>query len=453
MNLFCWHANKFKCCGITLCKVKNTAKGVRVYLLGIPLCVVRTKLSQFFTEVKNNRDFDVRRFDAQISEMVAGQKTVKCRSDKHKIAFLATALYDMGGHTKCIRDLAMSLSDCYEEALFLTRMTETMKKAPETVCVLKQYLTIINADISSWSFRKKVTAFANNIIRYGMKTLLVYIHPDDVFGTAVLSLIKRMTSVKIIYFNHASHFPCLGMSFADIILEGMPSTKKITEEKRHFNNCCVVGLQSLNKNDTVYFADEKKQSEKAKLGVNSGELVTMSGGSSYKFFDENGSEYFEMIKRLLQKEPLLKHIVISEFNSEQKAVIDRIFALNAEAKKRLIFVPYRPDFDILFQCADVFIDSFPVSSALTQIDLMRNKIASVVKINRDKPEFSFHEYQMPDYPYMFEDVKDMEKAICELLYDENKRKEIIEKNYRYWLSTYESSVVRDKYVEIIEGDS
>lgn len=39
-----------------------------------------------------------------------------------------------------------------------------------------------------------------------------------------------------------------------------------------------------------------------------------------------------MIKRLLQKEPLLKHIVISEFNSEQKAVIDRIFALNAEAK-------------------------------------------------------------------------------------------------------------------------
>lgn len=178
----------------------------------------------------------------------------------------------------------------------------------------------------------------------------------------------------------------------------------------------------------------------------------MSGASSYKFFDENGSEYFEMIKRLLQKEPLLKHIVISEFNSEQKAVIDRIFALNAEAKKRLIFVPYRPDFDILFQCADVFIDSFPVSSALTQIDLMRNKIASVVKINRDKPEFSFHEYQMPDYPYMFEDVKDMEKAICELLYDENKRKEIIEKNYRYWLSTYESSVVRDKYVEIIEGD-
>ena len=214
----------------------------------------------------------------------------------------------------------------------------------------------------------------------------------------------------------------------------------------------MVGLQSLNKNDTVYFADEKKLSEKTKLGVNSGELVTMSGGSSYKFFDENGSEYFEMIKRLLQKEPLLKHIVISEFNSEQKAVIDRIFALNAEAKKRLIFVPYRPDFDILFQCADVFIDSFPVSSALTQIDLMRNKIASVVKINRDKPEFSFHEYQMPDYPYMFEDVKDMEKAICELLYDENKRKEIIEKNYRYWLSTYESSVVRDKYVEIIEGD-
>ena len=76
---------------------------------------------------------------------------------------------------------------------------------------------------------------------------------------------------------------------------------------------------------------------------------------------------------------------------------------------------------------------------------------NIVKINKETPEFSFHEYQMPDYPYMFENVEDMEKGILELLHDKEKRKEIIEKNYDFWLKTYESSIVRDKYIDIIEG--
>lgn len=101
--------------------------------------------------------------------------------------------------------------------------------------------------------------------------------------------------------------------------------------------------------------------------------------------------------------------------------------------------------------ADIFIDSFPVSSALTQMDLMRNKVVTVVKINDKNPMLSFHEYQMPGYPYMYTRVSDMEDAILKLLHDRNTRQKIIEKNYKYWLNTYEANIVTQKYIQLIEG--
>ena len=54
---------------------------------------------------------------------------------------------------------------------------------------------------------------------------------------------------------------------------------------------------------------------------------------------------------------------------------------------------------------------------------------------------------------MFENVEDMENAVLNLLHDENKRKEIIEKNYEFWLKTYESSVYKNKILKTINGDN
>ena len=47
----------------------------------------------------------------------------------------------------------------------------------------------------------------------------------------------------------------------------------------------------------------------------------------------------------------------------------------------------------------------------------------------------------------------MQNAILDLLHDETKRKEIISKNYEFWLKTYESSVYKNKILRIINGDN
>lgn len=454
MSLIGWKNSKFKILNITIFKLRNTSKWIRFYFLGIPCYKSTKEVSELMAEFKLNKNFDTHKFDQQIENFLKPYNRLTVQKDNKKIGFLATEIYDMGGHTKCIKDLIVSLSNDYEQILFLSKKSASIDNAPISYNIIKKYAQIYGVDSNLLFLKKKCKDFCNKIISSNIKTLLVYIHPDDVFGTAVLAYLKSTTDIKIIYFNHASHFPVLGMSFSDIILEGMPTTEKVTHEQRHFTNTKIIGLQSLPKGETVYYSNDELQDLRNSLGIKADEFVTMSGGSAYKFFDkENNSVYFEMIKNLLKKEPKLKHVIISQFNSEQNSTIKSIFSNCSKLKNRIVFVPYQTNFDKYFQMADVFIDSFPVSSALTQIDLMRNKVASVVKINKETPEFSFHEYQMPDYPYMFEKVEDMENAIVELIYDETKRKEIIEKNYEFWLKTYESSVYKNKILKIINGDN
>lgn len=457
MSLIGWKNGKLKFLGLTLLKIKYKNNGASLVFCSITVYKLKkiSKLMNLSHEFKMNKSFDTRFFDKRINEIVSTKQKIDLPLNRHKIAYLVTLCGDMGGHTKLIKSLVKSLNKKYEQRLFFTQYSACKDSAPKFLSEIKNFVEIDGSDTSLlFNFKKLVSNFSEKIIEFAPETLMVYIHPDDVFGTAVLAYLKNTTDIKIIYFNHASHYPVLGMSFADVILEGMPTTEKVTHEQRHFTNTKIIGLQSLPKGETVYYSNDELQNLRNNLGIKADEFVTMSGGSAYKFFDkENNSAYFEMIKNLLAKEPKLKHVIISQFNSEQNSTIKSIFSNCSELKNRIVFVPYQTNFDKYFQMADVFIDSFPVSSALTQIDLMRNKVASVVKINREIPEFSFHEYQMPDYPYMFEKVEDMEKAILELLYDETKRKEMIEKNYEFWLKTYESSVYKNKILKIINGDN
>lgn len=448
MKLFSCINSKCKILGISIFKFRNTKKGVLFYLFGIPVCVCNKKISKIVSKVEKNKDFDMREMDEEIASYVSDDISLKTESNSKKIAYLATELYDMGGHSKCIRDLVKSLDGIYEQKLFLTKKTRELN----VISFLKKYLDIFDININLIKIKEQSKFLADAIIQYAPKALLVYIHPNDILGAGVISLIKKNTNIKIIYSNHASHRPNLGMTFADIILEGMPTTVKITNEKRHLYNTIISGLQSLNKDETIYYSKDDLDNLKKEIGIEKKDYyITMSGGNAYKFFEQNtSSKYFEMIKRILQRESHLYHIIITELNSEQSVIVNDIFN-NTEERERLIFLPYQKEFDKYFQCADVFIDSFPVSSALTQIDLMRNKVASVVKINKEIPEYSFHEYQMPNYPYMFENVNDMENAVLELLHNKNKRQEIIEKNYQFWLNTYESDVKRDMIIKIIEG--
>lgn len=447
-------SNKVKLCGIPVLRIKDG----RIFFWGIPVGQTNPQVHKIVTGVAQNCDFDMGCFDREISELFPDYKAPNTTLKPQKIAYIASILYDTGGHTKCIRDLVQSLLPLYSQKVFLTKLRTTQRGAPHITTFLKNNISLDGIEHSTKTigvfpvFRYQVKKMADAIIRYAPSTLLVYIHPDDILGTAVIAMIRKTTNMRIIFVNHASHYPNLGMTFADVIMEGMQTTVDVTQKLRHLSNTFIIGLQSISKDATIYYSGKELSAIKVQLGIPADALITMSGGAGYKFFNkDNSSDYFEMIKRILRKETDLYHVLMSDMPPELMDIVEKIFLDAPDERKRLILKKAEVEYDKYFQCADVFIDSFPVSGALTQVDLMRNKVASVVKINREVPHFSFHEYQMIDYPYMFDKLEDFELAVHELLHDKEKRQNIIQKNYDFWLKTYESSVVRDKFIQVIKG--
>lgn len=402
-----------------------------------------------FLRVKANKHFDTRIFDKEIARLAPDVAIMKQEGDFKRIAFLATEMIDMGGHTKCLRDLAIAMFDCYESCLFLTQIDTSYDHAPKAMKDISQYSSILGQNINLVRFNKKICKLFMQIIEYNPKVIFSFIHPNDIAGAMILYLIKTHTKSKVLYCPHASHYPNLGMSFADLILEGMPVTAYITQNFRKIKKTHVMGILSKAVGECPNFFPEEIFAKRRDIGIKDSYQCTMSGGASYKFFDTYGSEYFRMIKKLLERNLKVQHVILSEFNEEQQNIIQKIFNAS-KTRERLLILPFSTEYELIFKCADVFIDSFPVSSALTQIDLMRLQVPSVVKINRENAFWSFHEYQKTDYPYMFEKVDDILKGVERLLLDKAECLRIVSENYLYYLNNYEGYTMKQRLCNIIE---
>lgn len=450
MKLFGWKNNSFKFFGVSVFRYQIRKGSIVLRLLDIPVWKKRNELSELICKVKDNKSFDTRELDKEISLLCPEVSDKKSSVNKDRIAYLATELYDAGGHTKCVREQIKSLKDSYEQQLFFTKISRSYELAPSAMAKMANTASLSGEDISFVCWKEKLLKLFYRIAAFNPSVLFVFIHPNDIFGTMLLSLLKKHTNIKIIYCPHASHFPNLGISFADITLEALPTTAFITQHYRHFDRTVFLPMISKKVEDFPSFSDEAIAVKRKEIGIGENDLCTMSGASAYKFFDNGDSEYFRTIKNLLERNPAVKHVILSNFDKAQQYIIDRIFA-QSEAKSRLIVLPFSNEYELFFKCADMFIDSFPISSALTMIDLMRLKVPYVVKINRENAHFSFHEYQASDYPYIFEKAEGLLKGVETLLADKSERDRAITMNYQHYLKTFEGNAVKARLCEIINN--
>lgn len=439
---------------MSLFKSKIKKGYVQYYFCGVRVAKIKDEFSTIHYDFSKNRNFDCRDFDTRIKRYIdknfIEKEYTKNPVDENRIAFLATEFGDMGGHTEVVKTLVSLLADKYEIGTFLVEKDATYKNAPKKIKMIEKHSQIFSADNNIIKINNVIENLFLKIIGYNPKVLFAFHHMDDIVSTSILYMLKKYTNIKVVYFNHGSHCPALGFSFADLIIEAMPTTHFVTKEYRGVDKCCILGLPNENKNEIKYYSQEEIQAEREKLGLIEGNLFTLSGASSYKFFDNNFSEYFEMIKWLLEIETSLKHIVITKLNDSQKHIVNEIF-INSKAKNRLKFVDFTSNYDLLFQSCDVFIDSFPISSALTQIDLMKWKKPTVVKINNKNAMFSFHEYFPKDYQYKFDNIEDMKKGILKILYSKQEQQRVTDQLYEHYLQNFEGNKVKDKYIKIIEN--
>jgi hypothetical protein len=408
------------------------------------------KLYYFERRFAKEQQNDMRYLDKEIEDYALKITPVNFEKkiSNNKIALLATELYDFGGHTEVIKNVVKSIANKCSCKLFLAKKHGSLRCAPVKIKNIQQYSEIDGVNLGYANDKKILLKMFSKITAFAPKAIFVFIHNNDVFCTALLALLKKHTDIKIFYFDLGSHQFSIGMSFADLILEGMPSTAFITQKYRGFKNTNVSWLCYLQKEKLPDFTESQILAAKKKIGLPSSAISTLSGATSYKFFTENESPYLEMIKRLLEKHENLYHVLITELNPRQKLILNSIFE-KSHAKSRIIVMNFTTDFKLFFKCADVFIDSFPVSSALTMVDLMSLHVPFAAKINKDNPAFSFHEYLTPNYPYMFCEIDDFEKGINELLLNAELRKKIAEMNFEHFLNVFEGTKYASRIIDLV----
>jgi hypothetical protein len=212
-----------------------------------------------------------------------------------------------------------------------------------------------------------------------------------------------------------------------------------------------VGLPDQAKEDIAYISDEEKASLRERLGLAPHHVLLMSAGTGYKFFEGETSPYFAMLNEILSQDETIHWVIFSEFNPKEHALIQQ--HVDAKNRSRLKIRPFTPQYRAYFQACDVYVDSFPVSGALMQVELMGLKVPTVVKINRGNALTSFHEYFDASFPYLCENVDAMKAGILDLLYHPEKRHTAVEQNFQHYLTHYEAEAVRQKYKALIDGSN
>ena len=108
-----------------------------------------------------------------------------------RVSVLATELYDNGGHSKCIQDLMNILNDKYTQSIFLTSCSSSWKYAPQIMSYIKKFALVSGKDIGNIRWKKDTINLFYDICNFSPK-LFCFIHPDDVYGTLLLSMIKKL---------------------------------------------------------------------------------------------------------------------------------------------------------------------------------------------------------------------------------------------------------------------
>ncbi len=397
---------------------------------------------------RHNNIFDNSRLDKKIEHFALKLKLKEKKELKSEnLAFFATEFYEQGGHGVLLRNILQNIPKNYNTKLFLTKKSKSMRISKKRMAEIANYTQIDGVDFSFLCEKRLLRKIFDKITDFSPKAIIVFMHPNDAFAAATLALLKKYTDIKILFVNFAAHHPSLGMSFADLILELCPYNAFVTQKYRNLKNTHVIWLAGESEKNLQVFNEEKIKETRKKIGIPENCVCTMTGCASYKLYSGEKSEFLEFICKLLEKYENLYHVLITNLTDELKQIINSLFQ-SSKAKNRLIILNFTANYKPIFISADFFIDSFPMSNDLTMIDLMSLKIPFVSMINKKNIIQSFNEFLPKNYPYVFENLEDLERGVHKLL-DKEERNRIAEMNYEHFLNFFEGKKVTEKILNLV----
>lgn len=193
---------------------------------------------------------------------------------------VASELYDLGGHTKLLENLAQSgQAHGRRQRVLITRSATERHQA----LMAEQGIAFTLAQGTE-------TERARAVVRAGLsaKCVILHIHPDDI-GAAIAAAALRRAGVRVLFVNHADHSFVFGSSAADVVLEISGTGWDLTRRHRPHEAQSFIGIPIRPLFDTRHPAPDP---------------IITSVGSNWKYEPSGqGPSFQDIVRHILDRCP------------------------------------------------------------------------------------------------------------------------------------------------------
>ncbi|MFA5179806.1 MAG: hypothetical protein WC405_00675 [Syntrophales bacterium] len=282
--------------------------------------------------------------------MLEVKSFISCQK-KNINLIIATEIYDTGGHTRVIDSFFKRDMD----HAYILVLTNQSQEIPQWFIKGDDgyHRKIIQLNRNEGFIEKAATI--RNIASYFDRVFL-FTHPDDVIPVLAFSVANLP---PILIDNHAHFWFWLGSSIGDIIFSHIDYMDKIAVERRFAKLSFHLPIP-INNPTNIDFKKEgiDKREAKQKIGVPADSYCLLSMGSEDKFYPTDTYNFFLTINRIAENFSDV-YIVIVGINKLENYY--RQF-ISPQTKGRIIFVKPVTDPMPYYRAADIFLESFPLSS-------------------------------------------------------------------------------------------
>jgi glycosyltransferase involved in cell wall biosynthesis len=190
--------------------------------------------------------------------------------------------------------------------------------------------------------------------------VVLHIHPYD--ATAVLALSNRTRGPKTIFVNHADHVFWVGVGAADVVANVRPVGESLCVERRGIEPSRMALLPV-----PIDAPDRKLDRAEAKreLGLAHDAPLFLTVANAYKLEPLDGLGYLDLLPTIMARVPRAELVVVGADENE------RWKNASGRAGGRIRAVGFREDLQRFQAAADVYVDSYPVSSLTSFLESAR----------------------------------------------------------------------------------
>jgi len=268
-------------------------------------------------------------------------------TNRKKVLHVASTVYNVGGHTRLIRNWIKSFPEFQHSFLLTNQASEAIPDfLPQAVN--ESGGSVFELPKTDLLTKAKMLRRAS---QSGFDYVLLHHHANDLTPTVAFA-VENCLPVAVI--NHADHIFWLGASVADLVVDFCARGARISRERRFAAETTVVPYLADLRAPQISRAEARRL-----LGIGENETILITIGSPHKYFPNERHNFFSTAKKILERNPNARLFLVGP--SEHQAP-------PPDLHSRMMFLGLIDDATPYQIAADIYLDGFPLGGGLASLE-------------------------------------------------------------------------------------